>query len=231
MILATALLFLASSCKKEETQNVERVTEEEALEVMEMSVETESMGISEQIEEVAIITTESLLANPLCGNTFDTTIIKQYSNTSTSVDYTFNWHKVTNCTDNTISDFTYTYTASGSYNSQRMSSSSTANGTLIISQLSPSFDDYLADVSYTKIGTHESKIGNNNSFTSTVIVNSPDVLIDKSTLRISSGTMNITLSGSTSAGTTFSFNGVIVFLGNGEASITLSNGNVYNVSL
>jgi hypothetical protein len=56
-------------------------------------------------------------------------------------------------------------------------------------------------------------------------------MIDKSSMRVTSGTMDITMTGSTTRGSTFSFSGVITFLGNGQATITLSNGTVYNVSL
>lgn len=232
IVLIASFMVLFSSCTQDDkVSSVEKVTEEEAVEVMLTSIESESLGVSEQVEEVSEVTTEALVANPLCGSTMDTSIVKQYSTTNTTVDFTFNWNRVINCVSNVVSDYTFSYTTAGSYNSPRITSSSNASGELVLSQLYPADSEYLVEIDYLRNGTHESKIGNENSFSSTITSSCNNMLVDKSTLKITSGTMNISINGSTSGGVTFSYSGVVVFLGNGAATITLSNGSVYNASI
>ena len=79
---------------------------------------------------------------------------------------------------------------------------------------------------YTRNGSQESKIGQQNSFTSTLTITASNLLVDKSTQEINGGTASFTLEGSGSGGTNITYTGSIVFNGNQSATLTL-NGNSY----
>ena len=227
MIFGMALAMLVMSCKKEEET---MVSEDEAAETVTKSMETDNSGVNEQLEESAKMA-EVALVNPLCSVAQDSTIVKSYSSATRTLDYTFTWGYQVNCTNSIPSNVTFNYSSTGSYTTPRMDSDDSATGEIVLTQLVASETNYKATLDYSRNGSQISKIGNANSFTSTITVNSSNILIDKSTYRVVSGDATLAISGSSTDGTAFSYGGTITFLGNMDATITLDSGATYSVNL
>jgi len=161
----------------------------------------------------------------------DSTIVKSYSSSTRTLDYTFTWGYQVNCSNSIPSDVTFNYSSSGTYTTPRMDSDDSATGTIVLTQLAASENNYKANVNYSRNGSQVSKIGNSNSFSSTITVASTNLLIDKTTYRIISGDATLSITGETSEGTTFNYGGNITFLGNMDATIVLNSGTSYSVNL
>jgi hypothetical protein len=227
--LAMATLVL-SSCKKDEEVEKEMVSEEESAEVVTKSMESQNSGLNEQLEEAAKLA-EELMINPLCSVGFDTTVVKTYSSATRSLNYTFNWNYQVNCTGSIPSDITFGYNSSGIYSTTRMDSDDNATGTIVLTQIGASHTSYLANLDYTRNGSQSSKIGNQNSFSSVINIDGDDILIDKTSYEVLSGSVVFTITGAASDGTSYSYGGTITFLGNRDATIAFNNGSSYSINL
>jgi hypothetical protein len=225
-LIITLLALTAIACKKEENT----LTEEDAVETMTNSMSQENAGLTEQTQDAAEIA-EIVLESPLCGVSQDTVIVKSYSSASRTMDYTFNWDWVINCTSGIPSDITFNYSSDGEYDTPRMSSNDNANATIVLTQLPMVNPEYLANINYTRNGTQDSKKGAMNSFSSVLTATGTDITINKETYEITGGTMSIEITGTVDGGDSFEYGGNIVFSGGGSATITLNNGSVYEVSI
>jgi hypothetical protein len=224
--IITLITLTAFACNKEE----KTVNEEDAVETVTNSMSQENAGLASQTEDAAKIT-EIALESPLCGVSQDTVIVKTYSSATRSLDYTFNWGWVVNCTSGVPSDITFDYSSNGVYDTPRISSDDNATATIVLTQLPMVNPEYLANITYTRNGTQDSKKGAELSFTSVITATGTDITINKETYEITGGTISVEITGTVEDGDSFEYAGDLVFNGGGSATITLANGNVYEITI
>jgi hypothetical protein len=224
LFVAATLLF---SCKKQTDAVADTsMTEEEAAEVITASVSGNAQGFATQTAE---INARANTYGATCGYSKDSAISKVNTTGTYTWNYNFNWHWDVVCTAAVPNKMNANYKMKGTYDTPRMSSNDSATAMLTVGNLVVG-TQYIFNGTYSRDGSQVSKIRNKNSFTSKVVMNLNNLLVSKATGQIASGNASVTITGNTSTGNTFSYTGTITFNGASSATITLGNGNVYNIS-
>lgn len=229
--LAVLLAFTAS-CEKENTTGPEEaLSEEEVVAVVEGALLLNTEGVTAEALDAAATSDEYLEKNNgPCGATFDTTVVRSYSGARISSSYTSHWGWTVHCNDLMVpSSLDFGRTTVGLYETLRMSSNDQANSDWTVGNLIAG-DNYIINGSYSREGSQTSKVRNQYSFDSALSVELSDLNIHKELKRIESGTATYSLSGQVSNGTSFHYEGEIIFLGNGHATVNI-NGNTYDIDL
>ena len=214
---------LLSSCQKEE-----EITEEELVETIEVTLKSSEGGAAKGGEEMA----EMLLpykSSTACGSSRDTTISRSTSNWNR----TLNWNRKVNCDANNVySNVVFTRNGTATYNGTRLAMNATLTGSATATQLDASFDNYLMNGSFnrqasaTYTGPRRTK-----SYTTDITHTWVDVELEKGTRQIVGGTGAISISGTVDNGNSFSRTGSIVYNGDGTATLTMTNGNIYTINV
>lgn len=236
--LAFLMAFSMSlaACNKSAEDNPQpnsKLTEEEAAAVVEGGITASTQGLGAEIEDALFLADEyaekSGNGSP-CGEPFDSTITRAVDDAGITASYTLSWNWLVNCNALQIPiSIDYQRTASGQYETARMISSDNAASGWAISNLIQG-ENYVLDGTYTRQGTQQSKVRNQYSFSSTLAIEVDNLNIDKGTRRIQSGIANFTLAITGPESNAQTFEGDLVFNGNGSVTIII-NGNSYTVSL
>ncbi|HEY9196297.1 MAG TPA: hypothetical protein VIM77_08525, partial [Mucilaginibacter sp.] len=140
-----------------------------------------------------------------------------------------NWDYTLACAGVIPSQLTFNFNGSGSYEGPRMSSNDQSTGGFILTNLQPTASTYLLSSTYQRTGTSTSKIARKYTFTSTLNITSSNIAVEKTSLKIVSGTAAIKITGTSSSGKSFTFNGTITFQGNNKATLILNSGASYAI--
>lgn len=221
-----ALTLVLSACSEEAVETL--VSEEEAAEVVTNAVAADVEGMIAEIEEATEMA-EAYAYSTYCGMAFDSTLTHADNSGIRTYDYMVSWDWALSCNSLNIPEtLTYSAASTGSYEVPRMSSSDGGTHNFTIGGLNLSSTEFIYNGTYSRSGTQQSNINTQSSFTSNLQVTASHVTIDKTTRTITSGTAPITLTGSGSGGTTFTYPGTLVFNGNQSATLTI-NGNTYQI--
>lgn len=239
LIAASLLLVVSPSCKKKDTEEPEKViTTDDAADVVSYAMESSSGGYAEQVTDGAAYVDNSGFRtsspagsmNLICGVPFDTTVTRSHSGT-VNASYAHQCHYLLTCDAGSKPvSITYSGTYTGSYDGPRMSSSNTGNRNWVITGLDSASTTYTYSGNLTRNGSHTSKVRNQYTFTSDLQVSTSNLVVNKSTHRITGGTGTVSVTCSVSNGNSYSFAGTIVFNGNNTAALTI-NGNAYTITL
>lgn len=227
-------IFLAmstTSCKKESSTSTDPVSEEEAAEAISQSVSTESSGMSQQSFAAVTVANAELVFLP-CGVEIDSTVTGA-SLPGAAITYAYNlsWSWVLSCSGLGVPQkINFDISGNSSYDAPRMSSNDNSTASFELTSLTPGTTEYDMTASYQRNGTQQSKVFNKNSFTSTIIITSTNLKVDKITQLVTSGTAAASISGASSSGKSFSYSGTITFLGNKKGTLTMANGNTYQIA-
>lgn len=229
IFLAATILMLGtimlSACSKNNNDAPSAVSEEEAAEVVTQSVSATSGGLAVQATDAAVIA-DMYTAN--CGLTKDTVITRtNLQGAVVTYNATGHWHWTYTCSPS--ARFDYTFAGAVSYDAPRMSSNDSLSSTLSLTGLESSAAAYVLNIHTVRKGSQASKILNKNTFTSTITFSATDIVIDKVTQRIVSGTSSVIISGAGSNGRNFQYSGTLVFTGNQTGTLTLGSGRTYNI--
>jgi hypothetical protein len=230
-LFVTSLACYVSSCKKDaaSTSTATTVTETDAVELTTDAVVPSSGGLSNQASSSVDIYNKSK-AKLTCGVAKDSTFsLVSAASASLAYDYAFNWNYVLTCDGLLPSQLTYNFTGTGSYAGPRMSSNDKSTGGFVMTGFGASTSQYLVSATYNRTGSTTSKILRQLTFTSDLTIKSSNIAVDKTTEEIVSGTATVTLTGTSSAGKTFSFAGTLTFLGNKKATLVLNSGVSYPI--
>jgi hypothetical protein len=116
------------------------------------------------------------------------------------------------------SDFTY----EGNFDGPRFASDYSGSGSLVITSLEAASANYTLNGTYDRAGSFESKIEEHSSGSSNIVLHADDVMINKSTKVIMSGSADASVSGVVSGKGNYSFDAHIVFNGDGTANIKVN---------
>ncbi len=228
LTLSIAIILFLSSCSKDDDKvETGTITEEDAVEVVENSLQEESGGINEQISTSIEIASDYAdpEINPFCGLSFDTLITRTNpSGTVILYEYSFAWDWELVCNNQQSPEtFEFSYEMTGWCNAPRIESDDTGNHSFTLGGLSLADESFVYNGSYTRNGSNQMKTGLQTSFTSKVTIDAVDVTISKTTGKITGGTANVTFHGETSGGKVFDYNGTITYTGGDTAIIKFEN--------
>ncbi len=233
LFLGTTLLFVSCDRDNDNSPEDQNVTTEDAVDVLSGALAEGSSGLVAEIEagaKAADEATQKNLTNLDCGETRDSSTVYSVDRTNLSADYTIGWTWTLLCNAQDIpSALNFTRSLQGTYETQRMESDDTADATLTIEQLLVG-PNYVFNGGYERDGSQQSKVREMRAFNSNITINVDDLNVDKGTRRITSGLASFSISGSSSGGTGFEFEGDIVFNGDGSATIII-DGQQYTIDL
>jgi hypothetical protein len=228
IIAAAALTINISSCHQDKFPVIIPVTETVAAQLATDAVIPGTGGMLTQVYGSTAIYKAVKLS---CGVQKDSTIIvTSAAGASPSFNYNLASNYTLTCAGAAPSQVAFFYTGNLSYSGPLMSSVDKSAAGFILTGLGTSSTQYTFSSNYSRNGTTTSKIGQQNTFTSIIAIQSNGIIVDKTAGEIVSGTATISIKTTSSAGTIYTFNGTITFLGNRMANLVLTSGTVYPLS-
>jgi hypothetical protein len=233
-----------SSCHKDASSSTSNtITEADAAQVTSEAVSPSTGGMASQVSSsaaffssatvsggtVSSVNQKSLYSTIVCGQTKDSTVsYASLTTTAPAFTYSLSWQNTLACT--VPSTFTCTFNGKGSYTGLLESSTFTSTGSFVLTGLGASATSYTFGSTYNRQGTTISKIGNQNTFTHSLTITSSNIIYDKTTQEITSGTATVSVKVTSTSGNSWIYGGTLTFLGNKTASLTLNSGTVYTIS-
>lgn len=195
-----------------------------------MGASASTNGFAGQLENAVRVASGGTVAGPLVipANSeavlFDTTITKSKTGASYSYNYVMTFSYTFTNLGNTCN---FAYTANGNCQTPRLTVSDTANASLVVKNIiNTAASNYSINGTYQRKGNTVSKIGNLTSFNSNLVVTLDSVTVGKTTKQINGGSATLTITGSNSAGKSFTKTAILYFLGNTQFKL-LINGKEY----
>lgn len=231
-----AMLAISSSCKKDEADDSNAITQDEAAESVGAAFSSDAGGASSFIVQGSSgIDANSYNSLRTASSTIvlkDTTITDTLSNLASTRTFSYKWIFKAELTlalgipASVVTSHTY----SGKFEGPYFKSEHQGNGTSTYTQLGTgtSLSNFVANNTwimngtYERSGTETHKI-NNKVVTSSTQITLSNVSVDRINKKILSGNGTITMQGSNSKGETFSYSGSITFLGDGVATLTIGD--------
>jgi hypothetical protein len=221
LTLSTGILFTA--CKKDDKVS-DDISDDEVAEAVTQSVSASSGGMVAQTESTAKMASTTSFS---CGQTKDTTIAGQnVPGAAITYNYSLNFNRTLSCVP---AQFVFNFTGSSSYSALRMSSSDNSTAQFTVTGLEANSTAWTVNSNYVRNGTQQSKVRAQRSFASVITITSSNIVVDKTTQKIVSGTATATFDGTGSGGYKVSRSATIVFLGSGKGTLTLKNGGSYEI--
>jgi hypothetical protein len=227
IIVAMALTLGIYSCKKDAAISTTDITEADAAELSTDAIVPLNAGLVSQVNSSVSAYKATAFS---CGVQKDSTIVGASATGATpSYNYLLKWSYILSCNGLVPNQLALNFTGSSSYSGTLMSSNDNSTGEFVLTGLPASSSAYTLNTTYVRNGSQTSKIGRNATFTSKFTITSSNITVDKTTLLILSGSATVSLTGSSSNGSSFSYGGTVTFLGANKAKLVLNSGVVYNI--
>ncbi|HJU45206.1 MAG TPA: hypothetical protein VJ647_00415 [Chitinophagaceae bacterium] len=230
-LLYTALIagtVSFASCNSKQDDTPSEVSEDDVTEVVTQAVATNSGGLSVQMQGTVAVST-NLTYLTLCGTSKDTSVSGTGSiGNNISWDYDFNWHWMLACNSGIPSRFDLTFRGLIEYSGPVINSLDSSIATYTVTNLNNS--QLSVDVTYNRYGTKQFKNGRQLSFNSLITLTASDVVVDKITQKIVSGTADIEIVGTDNRFKSFTYSGTLTFTGNNTGILTFASGHTVNIS-
>lgn len=230
VLIISTVSFTACNSEDDATSNI---TTDEAAAIMEIALAKNSEGLAKAASDAAMIAldyTQKTTTDARCGETNDSTFTKSINNAQITATYTTSLMWKLNCTNLRIPTFLdYDRSTTGEYETNRISSDDNAVSDWTIGNL-VSGAAWTINGTYKRTGSQTLSVREQHSLTSELTMNVNSINVNKSTMRIDSGNATFKLTGNTSEGNSFTFEGNIIFNGNGTATVTI-NGQTFEIPL
>jgi hypothetical protein len=221
----TAVCF--NSCEKAE-EFIEVVSETEAVEIIETTLQTDVGGLTTNLEGMAEQLIDATTSGELCDTPYDNTVGETIDRPQIQASYSIDYAYQLTCNALSIpQSATWDILTSSSYSTQRIGSTDEGVFTGSATGLQPSSSSLILAGNYVREGTQDLSFRTPQNVSSTLSVVIADIEINKQSLDIVSGEGTLSFTDN-SPENAFNFEGRIVFTGNNTATLTL-NGNTYQL--
>ncbi|MDI1255967.1 MAG: hypothetical protein PSV16_07680 [Flavobacterium sp.] len=230
-LLVSALSL--NSCNSND-DNGSSIQESEVVDAIDNTLSEDANGMTKTMNTVIDYARDENLytatPNLNCGQSYSVAYAENYSSTSYDYNYSATCSYQLSCNaDGAAQSFSYQANRTGDYDTPRMSSDDNAAAQWTISDLDAAANT-LFNGSYVRTGTQVSKVRNQNTFSSTLTYSLNDIVVNKTTHQIVSGTATVVFTGVSSTGNQYTYNGAITFNGDTTATLVI-NGNSYTINL
>lgn len=234
-ILLMSISALSISCDRENSRldDLNNVSEEEAVEIIQESLVSDVYGINIQtVDALSVESETSAKTLNACGVLNERSFTRNGTTSSNitfdhDIEYTFRLI----CENEAPILYTIDFSSTGMYSAPRMDSNDTIKYDASLANIGDAEGPFIYTGAFTREGTQTTRIaGNTKDFNSVLAIETTNMAIDKQTRTISSGDSTFSLTGTTGAGIAFSYKGQVVYLGNGAARVEI-NGNTYTINL
>ncbi len=229
VFIVLTFILCYSACDDPE-EVVMTLSESEAVEIIEIALQSNSGALTSNIEDVAAQMREALTSGEVCDTLYNEEILKNHEGNLLMASYTTNISYQLECNNLSVpQSATFTSSTDASYNTNRITniSSSTFNG--LASSLQPMAAAMSINGNYNSTGTQDISGSNPKSVNSTFIADLTNIEVNKVSIEVFSGTGTFSLTG-TSNGESFDYSGDLLFNTDGTATLTI-NGTVYEIDL
>ena len=234
-LLSILLAVVFGACQKRDQILPDRqrtIDSEQAVLLVQSAMENSSGGAANAMAEAAKIASdlEEGQYAQYCNQTFDTTLTFTYQQGLASAQLSTEFAWTINCNNlNIPTSIEFTGSTDGNYDAPKISGEAASQMAFEITDLVQG-PDFTLNGTYDREGTQSLKGVNPLSVSIQLSFELIDVKISKLDQTLQSGTATFTLSGETSEGYQFSFEGEIVYHGDGSATVTI-NGQSYDIQL
>lgn len=228
VVLGSALI----SCNKDDDNTA--ATQADAAEMVEATLVQGSNGFAKLATDANTdastqrIYTSTPAIN--CGQEYSVTYNPVYTGAYYSYNYTGTRTYTLQCTDGAPATLLYTSNITGTYTTPTMQSNDTSAASLSISNLGPQNATAVINGTYNRNGHQESRVRQRRSFNSVIALTLQNIVVNKTTSKITGGTATVLITGIGSQGASFSYNGTITFNGDNTATLVI-NGTTYTINL
>ena len=228
-------LFLLIGCNSDDDSSSnegtieEEVTEEEAVEIIELSLQSNSGGLSEITSSFCRILVLDYILDQECDQPYEESLQFIYDGPRVTSDYAVNWFYQISCTGEAeVQSVEFLANYEGVYTTPYVNSNDLATASFEISSLDEEASFLVLSGEYNREGTQDLNFDENSrDISSSITSDLTDLVVDKSDYRIESGSGSVQLT-AVNDNNTFTFEGSISFNGNGNATIII-NGNEYEI--
>jgi hypothetical protein len=224
---SASVLVLTAGCNGDNSVNSSSgLSESDAAAIVASSfgASTSTYGLTGQIEDGAAVATGGSFgkADAFASAVGETTITRQKTSGVYTYDYTF--HFVYGFAN---PSYEIQYDMKGIYSTPRMSSDDSAFAVLHFTSLQS--NPIVLNGTYVRLGSQTFRVGETKQLTTVIEGTLTDITIDRSTKRVTGGTVVLTVTANRSDGTTITLNGTLTFLGNRQATLVI-NGRTFNLN-
>jgi hypothetical protein len=230
-LVAIVLLCAIVACKKP-TVVALNVTVDDAAAILGGSLASNSYGYNSLSADANTYAQNTLNSNLACGTSKTDTFTRvSPAGSGATYLYKLSYTRKLNCNvSNQADNFSATLTFTGNYNTSNVALANSGTATMTIAGLTPTATVYAVNGEYKTSGTFKVKRDTTNTGTASVDIVLKNLVINKTTQMINSGTGTMILTGSTLKKGDFTYNGTITFNGNAMATMAL-NGSNYTINL
>lgn len=216
-IIALSLLSIHACKDKDEPVTI---TSDDAADLVINSTENATFGLAAQLR------TSSELFVPYIDSSFcdilqDSTLLKYYGGMSIQYNYTFQWSWKILCCCGAPLSADVDYTSTGNNESSLLSSTFNGSGDLLATGMESFVTEFTFNGTYARSGNMSSKVRGKVAFDYNLAMTLVNVKVSKSSYLIQSGTVDFSLSCTTSEGTTFTFDGKVLMSAGQNCTLTI----------
>lgn len=234
--LLAVLLVGTFACRKSDTNpsnsnDKSGITNAEAADMVAGSISENSNGVADVALDASLDASVVVNTHLSCG-TVKTDSISRKSNSGAAVSYSYSlkYNFIVSCDNNVPSGLSSTLNYSGSFSNSRISSTNSGSSAFDLSGLALTATNYVINGEYKRSGTFNSKVDSTHHGDNKVDIVLKSLTVVKASHRIASGSATITVSGNVPNKGSFSYDGTLIFNGDGTAKLTL-NASVYSINL
>ncbi len=234
--LPVVLMFFFSSCQRRDLNLADLAARtpdaQQAALIVQSAMDGSSAGAAQAMEQAAIIVVDLQAGeyDQYCGQQFDTTLTLTVNQPLVNASATTQFGYTINCNNlNIPTSFDFNGTTDSNYEAPKLQGQGNSGMSFVITDIVQSLNLTL-NGSFQRDGNQLLKGADPLSMTSQVSFHLVDLKINKVNQTVESGTATFSLSGETSEGIQFNFEGDIVFLGDGQATVTI-NGESFDIRL
>jgi hypothetical protein len=231
LIVITVAFAGISSCKKATVASL-NVSSDDAAAILAGSIASNSYGVSNISVDVSTYADITINNSLPCGSVKSDTVIRQNTaGANATYYYKLIYTRKLTCNTSSMPDnINNTLTYSGNFNNQRVSLINSGSTNFIVAGLTPTATVYSINGEYKSQGAFKLKADTTNRGSANADIMIKNLIINKSTQAIASGTATVIVTGTTVKKGDFTYNGTLNFIGNGMATMML-NGTNYSINL
>ncbi len=220
--LVTSLFF---SCKNDDGDVDTGLSNEEAAEQSASIISSDIDGITRDVD-ILYQDLDSRSAEDgriaVCDTGYDTTIVYNYEGANVTFDFSGTYGYSFICSNNIPSELSLDFTSQVEYEGPRVMTSSASEGNLTAGNLILG-TAYDVDGTFVTTGSLIQKQRNQNTFEGSTNVTMTDVMVNKATRQIESGSATLNSTGTSSNGGSYQFTASVEFMGGGVAIVTVND--------
>lgn len=228
-LLVVLVCVAMISCSDTVSTDVESLTVDEAIDIIESSLSEESAGLLETVKEYTEVFMEEFSIDPQCNATTTDSYSFMQNGSLVQAEYNFNWENTITCNGLSIpQSASFLSSGAGTYRTQRIASEDSSRFSTDISGLQPAASAIEFSGNYTRLGSQEITINQTVKNVETDLrIDLSDLVLTKSENQLTSGSGEFTLVGEAN-GEPFSIVGTIVFNDDRTATVSI-NGDEYRI--